>query len=95
MTHPLVVSIGDDVPYDVNVMRPNKFGNPFVIGPGGSRYDVIAMHHHWLMRGVAAPTKDLGELTGKVLACCCDGKPCHADTLARMANNPFTIKAYT
>lgn len=93
--HPLVVNIRDGVSYDVNVMRPHKFGNPFVIGPGVSREDALTMHHNWLLRGVAAPTKDLHELTGKVLGCCCAPKPCHADTLARMAGNPFILKAYS
>ena len=94
MTHWLVVNINNEVPYDVNVMRPHRWGNPFVMGGMLSRQDVIEMHHNWLLRGVAAPTADLHELTGKVLACCCAPLPCHADTLARMANNPFVIKAY-
>lgn len=76
-------------------MRPGPWGNPFPIGGMLSRIDVIEMHHNWLKRAVAAPTADLYQLRGKVLGCCCAPLPCHADTLARMANNPFTLKAYS
>lgn len=96
MNHPLVVNISDNEPYDVLVMRPERWGNPFVIVPGRvEREEVIVLHHNWIKRATAAPTHDLYELRGQVLGCCCAPKPCHADTLARMSNNPFTLKAYS
>jgi hypothetical protein len=83
--HPLVRNVKDDPRgYDVDCMRPGKWGNPFVVGKDGSRAECIAMHKEWL------PTQplliaDLHELKGKRLGCCCHPEPCHCDTLARMA----------
>ena len=41
----------------------------------------------------AAIIGTIGKLTGKNLACWCalDGKPCHADTLLQLANDPVKI----
>lgn len=96
MTHPLVRNVSNGGECDVVVHRPARWGNPFVIVPGRvERDEVIVMHHNWLIRGHASPIADLHELRGKTLGCLCAPKPCHADTLARMANNPFTLKAYS
>jgi hypothetical protein len=37
-------------PDRVYVGRPSKWGNPFVIGRDGSRDEVIAKYHAWIVR---------------------------------------------
>lgn len=75
---------------DVNIMRPSKWGNPFVIGKDGTREEVIDKHAEWI---VTQPQliKDLPELQGRRIGCCCHPLPCHGDTLARLAG-PATPK---
>lgn len=84
MNHRLVRNIRKG-PVDVNCMRPGKWGNPFVIGKDGDRATVIKLHANWI---VTQPhlMQALPELRGKTLGCCCHPLPCHADTLARLAN---------
>lgn len=71
--------------YDVYVGRPSIWGNPFAIGRDGAREDVINKYRKWLMS-----REDLlgllPTLRGKVLACWCYPKPCHADVLVELAN---------
>lgn len=99
MSHPLVVNIYHRVPYDVYCGRgelpAGKWGNPFMINEdiGYMREDAIADHHHWLLHH-SDLKHDLHELTGKRLGCYCAPRPCHCDTLARMANNPFVLNAF-
>jgi hypothetical protein len=79
--------------FDVYVGRPSKWGNPFRIGPDGTREEVIAKYEAWLL---ARPDlmAALGELRGKVLACWCAPLPCHADVLARLADRgPRPVEA--
>jgi hypothetical protein len=77
-------TIGSNAVY---VGRPTKWGNPFRIGPDGTRAEVIAKHKAWLM---AQPKllAQLGELRGKDLVCYCAPLPCHADILLELANSP-------
>lgn len=71
--------------YDVYIGRPSKWGNPFVIGPDGTREEVIAKHWHWLYRGKGRHLiKDLHELEGKTLGCWCHNQPCHGDNYIKM-----------
>lgn len=71
-------------PNTVSIMRPSKWGNPFVIGRDGGRAEVIKKHAAWLLTQphlLAA----LHELKGKDLMCCCAPQACHGDTLLRLA----------
>jgi len=73
-------------PFDVYIGRPSIWGNPFVIGPDGTREDVIAKYEQWLLTQPHLMAR-IRELRGKVLGCWC--KPfhaCHGDVLARLAN---------
>src|SRR3954465_1532898 len=97
--HPLVVCKRTDA-FDVSVTRPSKWGNPFShIGSApdafrvNSAYEAVACYQRWQLRQPALMGA-LGELTGKVLGCACDRPPCHAEVIARRANNPFTVNAY-
>jgi hypothetical protein len=84
----------------VNVARPGKWGNPFVVGKHGTRAECVDLCEKlladWLyisMDNVEAQRAfrrrvkaDLDELRGKNLACWCSGPPCHGDTLLRIAS---------
>ena len=72
-------------PYQVSIMRPGLWGNPFVIGRDGDRATVIAKHAGWIRQRPELMAR-LGELRGKVLGCCCKPAPCHGDTLAALAD---------
>jgi hypothetical protein len=73
--------------YDVYVGRPSKWGNPFKIGPDGTRQEVIQKYRKWLVEKrpdlVNAAKR---ELKGKVLGCWCAPNPCHGDILVKIAN---------
>lgn len=71
-------------PGDVTVMRPSKWGNPFKLGADGTRAEVIEKYRVWILGSELM--KDLEELRGKNLVCCCAPKACHADVLLELAN---------
>jgi len=77
--------------YDVYIGRPSKWGNPFEIGPDGSREEVIAKFETWV-KTQPRLMKDLHELKGKVLGCWCHPKPCHGDVLEHLANEADSAK---
>lgn len=68
--------------YDVYIGRPSKWGNPFAIGPDGTREEVIVKYREWLLEQDGL---NVSELTGKVLGCWCAPKPCHGDVLAALS----------
>lgn len=78
--------------YDVYIGRGSgvrgRWGNPFRIGPDGTREEVIALHRAWLWEEVKAERvtlEELAALAGKVLGCWCAPRPCHGETLVRAA----------
>lgn len=90
----------------VSVCRPGKWGNPFKIGEDA--WDVPrdfrgqcardATHavelYRALIRQYGLPICcDLAEIRGKNLACWCAlNKPCHADVLLDLANEPVITR---
>ena len=79
--------------------RGSPFGNPFIIGPDGTRTDVVRKHEEWLdewikkkkeiiIRGYSNKwvVEHLDELKGEVLECYCAPLSCHGDTLAELAD---------
>lgn len=74
--------------YDVYIGRGSGdrgcWGNPFRIGPDGTREEAIAAHREWLWKQIKAGRVSLEELAalgGKVLGCWCAPRPCHGETL--------------
>ena len=83
MSNPRIVKIGDAA-YDINIGRPHKFGNPFVIGVHGTRSEVITMYDEWI-RQQPELMAALPELKGKVLGChCAPQKRCHGSILLKL-----------
>jgi hypothetical protein len=72
-------------PGAVYVGRPSKWGNPFTMGVGGTRSQVIARHRIWLCEQPDLMAA-LPELRGRDLVCWCAPAACHADTLRELAN---------
>lgn len=85
MSHPHVVHCLNGKPFDLYIGRPSKWGNPFVIGPDGTRADVIARYEEWIKTQPDLMAA-LPELQGKTLACWCAPQACHGDVLARLVD---------
>ena len=72
----------------VLIDRRTKWGNPFRIGPDGTREQVIARYRADLWRRISAgeiALEELADLASSWLACHCTPAPCHGDVLARAA----------
>ena len=73
--------------YDVYIGRPSIFGNPFKIGPGGTRAEVIEKYRAWVLEKPALVEEIRWQLRGKRLGCYCAPQPCHGDVLAEIADS--------
>ncbi len=98
MSHPLVVHC-KRAPFDVYIGRGaggGVWGNPWVVGPDGTRDEVCDRYETWLRTG-----RDFGHpeatearrgvillslptLKGKTLGCWCGSQRCHGDTLVAL-----------
>jgi len=70
----------------VDITRQGKWGNPFIIGVHGNRYEVIAKHKAMLAARPDLVEEIKRELRGKDLVCVCKPLKCHGDTLLEIAN---------
>lgn len=80
-----VVNIKRGEPYDVYVGRPSPFGNPFRLGKGRSRAEVLEQYRAWLATQPELIARIRRELRGKRLGCYCSPLECHGHVLARVA----------
>ena len=67
--------------------RGSIWGNCYVIGPDGTRPEVVASHKAWLLRRPLLLAR-IDELRGHDLVCFCSGRLCHGNTLRDLANQP-------
>ncbi len=81
MIPPHVVNLRDET-CDLCIMRGTKWGNPFEIGVDGSREDCILKYRVNLPR--TPLIRDLHELAGLTLGCCCKPAACHGDVLVEL-----------
>lgn len=70
-------------PYDVYIGRPSKWGNPYIIGPDGTREEVIQKYEEHV-RSSKILMRALPSLEGKVLGCWCPPRPCHGEVLIKL-----------
>lgn len=70
--------------FDVSIMRPSKWGNPFVCGPDCSVEQAVAGYRVHVKR--SGLINDIHELVGLRLGCCCKPGPCHGDVLVELAD---------
>jgi hypothetical protein len=71
--------------YQVYIGRGSKWGNPYVIGPDGTREEVIQKYEADIIDKPIIIAMIKAELKGKILGCYCKPKACHGDILARIA----------
>jgi hypothetical protein len=68
----------------IYIGRPGVWGNPYQIGPDGTREEVIEQYRVWLLASTLMD--DLHQLKGCNLVCWCAPLPCHGDVLLDFAN---------
>jgi len=73
-------------PFQVYIGRPSKWGNPFQIGPDGTREEVIRKYRVWILEQPGLLKAIVPELKGKTLGCWCHPNFCHGDILATIAD---------
>ena len=66
-------------PFDVKIMRPSIYGNPYKIGPHGNRERVIDLYRTYLQKHPDLIEMGRLQLKGKILGCCCKPLACHGD----------------
>lgn len=64
--------------------RGSRWGNPFKIGPDGTRDEVIAKYVKWYK--TSGLDAYLGEIRGRNLVCWCAPQRCHGNFLLARAN---------
>lgn len=79
--------------YDVYVGRPSPWGNPYSHKEGtlaayktASIEESIIKFEEYVRSSPALITLIKDQLKGKILGCWCHPTPCHADILAKIAN---------
>jgi hypothetical protein len=82
---------------DVYITRPSILGNPFKIGPDGTREEVIAKYEIYARDRLTRDSSfrlTVQGLYGKTLGCCCKPLACHGDVLVKLAEelNPQGVK---
>lgn len=87
-----VVNIKTD-DYDVLIMRPSKWGNPYshlkhsvAQYKVNTRREAIDKYREWILNQPAL-MNSLNELEGKTLGCVCKPKSCHGDVLIDLIKN--------
>jgi hypothetical protein len=83
MAHPLVVNVKNSA-CDVYVGRGTRWGNPY---KGSSRRHNIMAFERSVRKDPDYIAGIKHDLKGKILGCHCAPKDCHADILARIAND--------
>lgn len=87
----MLVNIRTCKKFDVSIMRPGPFGNPYRIGPDGDRDEVIRkFRYDFYARLKIDPAwkAKVEALRGKVLACCCVPMLCHGNVYLEYLNSP-------
>jgi len=97
-----------DPPQSFRVTRQSRFGNPWTVddAAGETREVVVDRFKRWLFDPMSGewsfdPVRKgkliagLPELIGKNLGCACplDGRPCHAQVLLDLVNDPGALAA--
>lgn len=82
--------------FDVNIMRPGKWGNPYravwnydtrsAIDTEHTRDQVLKLYWDYLRADIGLIKQARQELRNKVLGCCCKPAICHGDILAAVVN---------
>lgn len=82
MSETILINIKSGEPYDISIMRPGPYGNPYCIGPDGDRSEVIhKFRYDFYLKLKMDPTwkEAVEKLRGKRIACCCAPLDCHGN----------------
>jgi len=69
-------------PYDVCIMRPGIYKNPYIIGVHGTQEEVVEKFRIYFRQRIKRDPlyrTAVRKLKGKKIGCCHDSKPCHGD----------------
>lgn len=78
--------------YDVYIGRGSDFGNPYRIGPDGTREEVIVKYRDYFYQRIVYDEmfkKAVLNLRGKRLGCFCKPKDCHGDIIVEYLNEYY------
>ena len=75
-------------PYDISIMRPSKWGNPYQVGVDGDRDEVLRKYRVYIVHNKEL-MDSLIELEGKTLGCCCKPLKCHGDVLVELIRKKY------
>ncbi len=70
----------------VKIDRSSPWGNPYRMAREADRAEVCSRYELEHLPSRPDLLDQVADLRGRVLACWCSPKPCHGDTLARLAN---------
>lgn len=84
-----VVHVRDHT-HDVYIGRPSMWGNPYVIGPDGTRSQVIKKYRAWFHSMLEHPEfkQKVELLRGRTLGCYCKPLSCHGDVIVEYLEGP-------
>lgn len=77
-------------PCQVYIGRPSKWGNPYIIGPDGTREEVIEKFRKYFFKRPDLMQAAKEELVGKKLGCFCSPNACHGDIIAKFINGLYS-----
>lgn len=80
------VYIGRRARWRKRALPRSVFANPYHMGPGVDRAEVIEQYRLRLSRMPGLAERALAELTGKILVCWCSPEACHGDALALLCD---------
>lgn len=75
--------------YDVYIGRGSLFGNPYIIGPDGTRAEVLEKYGMYFWGRLFSDDdfrEQVKSLRGKRLGCYCKPQECHGDLLRMIAD---------
>lgn len=82
--------------YNAFIGRPSIFGNPFKIGPDGTREEVIEKFKDYFYKRLVDDSNFKARvltLKDKTLGCYCKPLPCHGDIIAEYLDKEDTNHA--
>ncbi len=79
----VIINLNSGKACDILIDRRTKWGNPFHIGPHGTRAEVIEKYRTWITEQPQL-MYSLKNLRDKRLGCWCAPKPCHGDVLLQL-----------
>ena len=90
-----LVNVRTGAKFDISIMRPGPYGNPYRIGPDGDREEVIRKFRYDFYARLKidqAWKLQVEKLRGKIIACCCTPLGCHGDVYLEYLNQAPVVQ---